>query len=461
MHQLTREMKIKEKVQRQQYNFWHISRIQTGPKLQHMRQLYMAKVLPVFSYACGACYIPHKEGRMYSISAGDIKRLESLHYDCLLDVAGAISGTSREVLFKELHIHRMSIFLDKVALAQRARELGTPRQEASLNIRNRAWKPKKRTPKQLVELQKRHPYHELDGAARELLADALKSPELIKNALKSRPSSGKLHIRQCIKWLANSRAEAASRAAWEDHRMAVISGRVGRVPEAYSDPAGWGSHNLERYANLPRVQSSMLFQCRTEVVGVNLFLYKTRSKQDIEAGLRACPACHCGHPKQAVEHLFSYCPGLEEAGARHLVLAVGNKNVDELLSNYPAEASAFAVLHFNIRKAEGVELYLLAKGRLQQGAGQGTPTRGAQQAARAGTERRREHEADETKTKTKTKTKPKPRTDNAKRRRGADKNRRQREAYTSKCQRRGDQKERMWKKQRAEDVGRPPVMAVI
>lgn len=463
MHQLTREIKIEEKVRRQQYNFWHISRVQTGPKLQHMRQLYMAKVLPVFSYACGAWYIPHEEGRMYSISAGDIKRLESLHYDCLRDVAGGISGTSREVLFKELHIHRMSIFLEKVALAQRARELGTPQQEASVTIRNRAWKSKERPHDQLVKLQKRHPYHELDEAARELLKTALKSPELPKNAHRSRPSSGKLHIRQCIKWLANSRAEAASRAAWEDHRMAFISGRAGRVPAAYSDPAGWGSHNLDRYANLPRLQSSMLFQCRTEVVGVNLFLYKTRSKQDIEAGLRASPACHCGHPKQTVEHLFSYCPDLEEARSRHLVLAVGTKNVDELLSNYPAEASAFAVMHFNIRKAEGVELYLPAREGLQQGAGKGTPTRGAQQAARAGTKRPREHEADETETKAKTKakTKPKPRTDHAKRQRRADKNRRQREAGTSKCQRRGDQEDRVWKKQRAEDVGRPPLMVVI
>lgn len=41
-------------------------------------------------------------------------------YECLIKVAGAMPGTPREVLYKELHLHRMEIFLYQTSLVQRA-----------------------------------------------------------------------------------------------------------------------------------------------------------------------------------------------------------------------------------------------------------------------------------------------------------------------------------------------------
>lgn len=64
--------------------------------------------------------------------------------------------------------------------------------------------------------------------------------------------------------------------------------------------------------------------------------------------------------------MFSYCPDLEEARARELVLRVGTKHVDELLANHPAEASAFAVRHFGICKDKDAQLFLPQKGGRQQ-----------------------------------------------------------------------------------------------
>lgn len=344
-------MQIAQKVKTQQYNFWHISRTQTGPKLHQMRQLYTAKVLPIFSYACGAWYLPRDTGVKYKMSVACMKKLEDLHRDLLLDVSGGMSGTRAEVLFKELHIHRMSIFLEKTAMAQRARQLDTPQHKELCRSRGQAWRGKGGSP------EDSHPPHQLDKIARKLLDDALQS----------RPVKGDLDLRRRIKRLVDQLAEAKSRAAWEDHKLTIITERVGRIPAAYSDPRGWGRHNLERYDNLPRHQSSMLLQCRAEVVAVNATLHRMRVHKDNEDRSKDTPCCPCGHPQQTVEHLFSYCPDLEEARARELVLRLGTRHVDELLANHPAEASAFAVLHFGICKNRDAELFLPQRGGEREG----------------------------------------------------------------------------------------------
>lgn len=342
---------IARKVKTHQYNFWRISRTQTGPTLNNMRQLYTTKVLPIFSYACGAWYIPPGTCSKYNMNKGYVKKLEDLHRDLLLDVSGGMRGTRAEVLFKELHIHRMCIFLEKTAIVQRARDLDTPHHNELCRIRARAWSRKRGS------LEEGHPYHQLDEIARELL----------DGALKSRPVNAGLDLRKCIRRLADQLAEERSRAAWEDHKLTLITQRPGRIPAAYSDPQGWGRHNLERYANLPRHQSTMLLQCRVEVVAVNATLYRMRAHQHNEDRSKDTPCCPCGYPQQTVEHLFSYCPDLEEARTRELVLRAGTKHVDELLANHPAEASAFAVRHFGICKNKDVELFLPQRGAEHKG----------------------------------------------------------------------------------------------
>lgn len=310
----------------------------------------MAKILPVFSYACGAWYLPRDACANYKMNCAYIEKLENLHRDFLLDVSGGMRGTLVEVLFKELHIHRMSTFLEKTAMIQRARELDTPQHKQLCRIRAQAWSGQRRSPAES------HPYHQLDTIARQLLDDALNS----------RPGDGAPDLRKCVKQLADQRAEEASRAAWEDHKLARITERAGRIPAAYSDPRGWGRHNLERYASLPRHQSTMLLQCRVEVTALNATLYTQRAHKNNADRSKDTPCCPCGHPKQTVEHMFSYCPDLEEARARELVLRVGTKHVDELLANHPAEASAFAVRHFGICKDKDAELFLPQKGGRQQ-----------------------------------------------------------------------------------------------
>ncbi|KAG8158030.1 hypothetical protein KVR01_012302 [Diaporthe batatas] len=346
---------IAKRVQLQRYNFWHISRTQTGPKLNQMRQLYIAKVLPIFSYACGAWYIPRNVSARYQMSVANINRLNKLNQAALLDVSGGMVNKSIEVIFKELHVHRMSIFLEKTSTAQRARELDTSHHKTMCLERER------RRPTKSGIGEQKHPYHQLDKVARQLQSDALEMT----------PSKGPSDEKNRIKQLVKQQSDAESSAAWKGYRLAFINERERRIPPAHSDPNGWGAHNLKRYANLPRHQSSMLFQCRAERAAVNATLYRMRVHKDNED---------------------SYCPDLEEARAIELVLKLGTANVDELLEKYPAEASAFAVRHFGICKNTDVPLFLPQRGetgskvqedknrkRKKSGEGGGPPNPGKRQ----------------------------------------------------------------------------------
>ncbi|POS68922.1 zinc knuckle [Diaporthe helianthi] len=338
---------ITRKVQFQQHLFGQISQTQSGPNLHQMRQLYMAKVLPIFSYACGAWYLPRETCPTYMMCNIVMRKLDIAHQAFLLAVSGGMKNTTVQVIFKELHVHRMSIFLEKIATAQRARELDTPQHRELCLIRMRAWASNR------AHKEKLHPYYHSDKIARALLDSAFELPPV------KGPRHHDLGLKGRLKELVRERAEAKSRAAWEQHKAQYINNRENRrIPPAYSDPQGWGSHNLDRYASLPRHQSSMLFQCRAERAAVNATLYVMRVHKDSEDLSKDTPSCPCGHPKQTIEHLFSYCPDLEEARAGELVLKLGTKNVDELLEKYPAEASAFAVRHFGICKNTDVPLFL-------------------------------------------------------------------------------------------------------
>lgn len=302
----------------------------------------MAKVLPVFAYACSAWFIPKSKCTKFPLNKSFMDKLESLHREYLIDISGGISRTTSEALSKELNIHCISIFLWKTAIAHQARDLNTPQQAEICRIRAQVLRKRKTRP------EENHPYHWLDKLARELRNDAL------------RPQAGNpnANVRTCIKRLANGRADEESRAAWESHKVDYISRHSDRIPTAYSDPEGWGPHNLDRYKELPRHQSSLLLQCRVGAAPVKATLYRMRLEKDNEDRTKDTPCCPCGYRQQTIEHLFSYCPDLEEARARELVLRVGTQHVDELLTKYPAEASAFAVLHFDICKVKDVELFL-------------------------------------------------------------------------------------------------------
>ena len=103
----------------------HLSRISGptwGANLHNMRQLCLTKVRTVISYACASWFIDGPEITP-GISGKQIKMLESLQHQCLLQVSGAMSGTPSMVLLKELNIQTMEVFLRRLAVAQRARAI--------------------------------------------------------------------------------------------------------------------------------------------------------------------------------------------------------------------------------------------------------------------------------------------------------------------------------------------------
>lgn len=340
---------IDTKVSARRHNFKVISHSQMGPPLLQMRQLYMAKIMPIFAYGCGAWYIPH-ETIQDGILQDDVKvqrrivktylhRLVQLHREFLKGIAGGIQGTAGEVILKELHIPPIKIFLDKTATVQRARELDTPQHLELVRTREEAWGERK------LSLMKLHPYHHLDELARDLLEEALEGTQqqgndAIPNPVLT-PKARATRMRK-VKEVASQRAEAASLEAWEKYKAQYMADHSGHIPEAQLDAEGWGPHNQARYARLPRHQGSLLFCCRTEAIGLNAHLHRIRAK-----GIESAD-CDCGEGPQTVAHLFMYCPRLEHARNVELLLQVGTTHAGALLRDHCAVASAFAVRHFGL-----------------------------------------------------------------------------------------------------------------
>lgn len=112
-----------------------------GPTLKTMKQLYVTKIRPIITYACGAWFIPiHKEVN-WGISQKRLEILESLQYQCLLQISGAMRGTSRLVLEKELNIDSIRMTLCRLAATHRTKMIDTPDHDALVKARTSLSKP--------------------------------------------------------------------------------------------------------------------------------------------------------------------------------------------------------------------------------------------------------------------------------------------------------------------------------
>ncbi|KAF4341188.1 zinc knuckle [Fusarium beomiforme] len=129
-------------------------------------------------------------------------------------------------------------------------------------------------------------------------------------------------LKKKITKIAKQDAAALSRLYWDNYRR-------GRAQDhAYPSAAtkdGWGPHNLKRYLGLSRAQSTMLIQCRTEVIGLNSYLRTINT----------------------VFHMFIRCPNLETP-RRELFKALDHRDFNKMLSDQPEIAVDWAITHFDI-----------------------------------------------------------------------------------------------------------------
>lgn len=343
------------KVYNKMDNLQRISGSVWGPNLKSMRQLYITTIRPIFTYACGAWFINSAGEKKvnHQLSQALINQLESAQYYCLTAIAGAMSGTSRQVLEKELHINSLEVTLRRIATTQRARALDTPEHAMLCAIRSHN-KQKSR--------YNDHPYHVLDVEARALLNDTISYVECKEGDLDYYELPPRARAK-CLKEIAVGNAKAWSEELWDKYRRERA--QVHPHPTTAVDGT-WGSDNKEPYVNLSRAQSTLLLQLRTEVVGLNAYLHPKTVSRPIHplqslaplttTQLSDTPLCTCGKSRQTVFHMFIQCETLRTARS-DLFRELGHTDLAKMLTDKPIIAVDWAITHFNLSQFESAKEY--------------------------------------------------------------------------------------------------------
>lgn len=200
------------------------------------------------------------------ISQARLEILESLQYQCLLQISGAMRGTSRMVLEKELNIDSIRMTLCRLAATHRAQMIDTPDHDALVKVRTSLSKPDD----DLV-----HPYTLLDLGGRHLRQRTWKGMVAELGEAKAAASwSDPKERNKALKAYCMGDTFRESEDMWDEYRQKRAQ-RHATVPPAMKGP--WGADAFLRcYSDLPRAQTSILIQCRTGVISLNDYLFSIK-----------------------------------------------------------------------------------------------------------------------------------------------------------------------------------------
>ncbi|RYP82468.1 hypothetical protein DL769_001661 [Monosporascus sp. CRB-8-3] len=301
-----------------------------GADLRNMRQLYLTKVRPMITYACGAWFISG-DGVKWRLSKKLVGKLESLQHDCLLQISGAMKGTPREVVQKELHIESLEVHLQRLALAHRARTVHTPEFQELERIRNR---PLVGVSNSSLE---RHPFRKLHADAIRLAQEARRRISDEKEATRIWSISKRRNkiINKCALQHA---ADSMSRL-WNDYRRRYANRLDKPRPRTAALEEEWGPQSYLYYEGLSRAQSTMLLHCRTGYIGLRAYLHSIKV-ESIDSD-----RCPCGTGRHTVEHLFFHCPNLAAFQSEYSH-KVNHGDLRTLLTKDASVATQWAICEF-------------------------------------------------------------------------------------------------------------------
>ncbi|KAF4999739.1 hypothetical protein FDECE_11418 [Fusarium decemcellulare] len=334
--------KIKAKVERELRYLGRTSGSIWGPCLKTMKRLYVTKIRPIITYACGAWFMSNPSGKMrWGLTQKLLASLESLQYQSLLKIAGAMKGTSRHMLEKELNIDSIAVTLNRIATVQRATAIAK-----AICTEKRGQEP--RTLSDRVEdcpseeSSPDHPYAVLGHFAKDL---ASRAKQLIedendlkgKHKIDAKKDWSEPEIRaKTISACAQADAFKKSSSLWEDYCGKYVTRHNTYMPAIYED---WGGESFAYYAGLTRAQSTILLQCRTGVIGLNDNL-SSRKRAD-------SPFCPCGKDRHTARHLFTRCENLQSE-RDSLRRAIGHTDFRTLVTTEAEAATTWAINHFGI-----------------------------------------------------------------------------------------------------------------
>ncbi|KAK2733045.1 hypothetical protein CKAH01_08543 [Colletotrichum kahawae] len=337
---------VLSKVRLKMFLLRRISATTWGASISELRTRYITAVRPVVAYACPVWFVfktPGGPACKWTLNQSVVDLLETQQNNCLRQITGAFPRTSGDVLCKELHIERMSVFLHRCVRAYRALNMSTPEGMTLCKLWLRDYWPIRVT----KEILQAHPYcvayHEAD---RLLRVEARSQLDLEIQTWTVPPDSVRgtakrvARFKEIIKSLAKDLAEERMEESWIEasNRHRCLIGTL-----AYDAPTwrgSYGKHNLEAYDGLPKAQGTILLGIRTGINGLNKPLFDMHLKDSF--------MCPCGEHAHTAEHLFMHCKLLEGPRA-HLRKAVGDRlHFETLVEEHPKLAANFAIPYFGL-----------------------------------------------------------------------------------------------------------------
>ncbi|EHK16227.1 uncharacterized protein TRIVIDRAFT_206869 [Trichoderma virens Gv29-8] len=339
-----------------------------GPVLRDMRLLYYSKILSIVQYASPAWFFASEHTvRQGHVLKSLARRLDMLQGKWLAKISGAMKNTTRIVLRKELHVFRLSEYLQMKTISNHAKNYDTKHAQEIRTARYRA----------LQHNMSLHLFHKLDILAQQLIKLAKGRTQCIKENLAKakakREKEGKgeaaqnstgdekdqdkdiwgdpacvqerrLAIDQTAKDILNYRAYHEWARYQKKHRKRPLQEQILAIKEP------WSLKSLKYYDKLrTRQECTMLLHCRTGFIGLRSHLYRVgKAKTD------RCPYCENG--PHSIEHLFLFCGGGDKKGVemadaqRALYANVGEEhfNLSDIFPHHPEKAVQFAISTFGI-----------------------------------------------------------------------------------------------------------------
>ncbi|KAF5695185.1 hypothetical protein FDENT_489 [Fusarium denticulatum] len=354
--QMTFDLHVTEIARKCRQRLGYMKRISVstwGPDMYAIREYYLTLIRPVITYACGAWFIKQREGVSTPLNFGINKkligRLQSLQSECLHFVSGAFGCVAGTLLEKELFIENMWSILHSQATLQRAMSF------TSHDSRWRSLSCGDGTSKARI----RNPIIPLEGEAGEMLKGAVEYQMLLAqdsddplhvqamaDRFADRKGRGKI-VGSHIKWLAAQDCQHLWQEYVEDRKATQLA--AGKHPSRLRIPVAldesWGKQSLGYYKGLTRAQSTMLFQCRTEFIGLKYHLFRIK--------LGDAPYCRCNKARETPFHLFVECSDLD-FNRKRLFRELQHNNFSTLLTVDGRVAAQWAITYFDIEQFDNV-----------------------------------------------------------------------------------------------------------
>jgi hypothetical protein len=275
---------LKGRVHQQAVHLRWISGPTWGPSIQETIKTYRQKVLPMVTYACAAWFVHSRRIDKLRWKMGKIliKKLQSMQYQFLRHASGALFGTSRMLLLKELNVESLDVTLYRQALIYRSKLLCKGENSLDTEFAKDLAKTRRRTFKITRSEERNHPYAALFHNASEFMRGA--KAELGQHRQRLRHTALDYwlhHLRQ----YAQECSDKQSKHDWDAY---VAEKGDGKNVPAFN--GGWGAKNLARYEGLSRAQSTMLLHCRTGAIGLRGYLNFLQVEDVV--GKCSCPEDH-------------------------------------------------------------------------------------------------------------------------------------------------------------------------